>query len=184
MQENKPMAGFGVGPDWETFQRVWKRVMPNEENSPVQVRTQPEERMPPPMQPLPEQSEPEKRLEEMMGWLWAGVRRAGRMTGQPGGLSIWNMLYQQRRQALRQFGTMYFLQVGKRYSGKGKIQESGMDLDQMLRQEYLWENRWQELCHGYDRKPGKRELERLCAEELERSRQRAEKIRQTLERME
>ena len=180
MESSQAMTGFGVGPDWETFQRVWKRVMPNEENSPVQVRRQPGETVSQ-KRPESEKPKPENPLEELMRWLCTGVVRSERMAGRPGGPAIWKLLYQQRRQTMRQFGTLYFLHTGKRYSCGEYPSRERWGMDQMLRQEYLWEKRWEELCDPVIRQKEQGELAGLCVQAVQQSRQRREKIRQTLE---
>ena len=183
MQSNKPMAGFGVGPDWETFQRVWKRVMPNEEHSPIQVRTRPAEEPCKPEQ-IPPKMDLEGELKELMQWLCAGVSRAEEEARQPGALPLCHLLYQQRRQAMRRFGAVFFLQTGKRFSCARASRKGRMERDQMLRQEYLWERQWEEFCRRGAEYADQVELAHLCREQIRQAAQRKEKIRQTLEQME
>ena len=57
-------------------------------------------------------------------------------------------------------------------------------MDQMLRQEYLWEKRWEELCDPVFRQKEQGELAELCVQAVRQSRQRREKIRQALEGLE
>ena len=180
MEPREFITGFGTGPDWETFQRVWKRVMPDEKHSLIQVAEQPKKQNG--TGHTTQEREPEAvNLEELLRQLCAGVNRVERLAGRTGMLPIWTLLYRQRSQNLKQLSTLYFLQTGKRYACPRIHNTERMEMDRMLRREYLWEERWGQYCAGWGEQITGKEVQRVSRELCQQAAQRQQKIRQALE---
>ena len=182
MESREFITGFGTGPDWETFQRVWKRVMPDEKNSLIQVA-------PPPKgkenedRPAGGRKTQTVQLEELLKQICAGVKRVEGVAGRTGALPVWSALYRQRAQNLRQLGALYFLRTGKRYTCPQMHSGERMEIDQMLRREYLWEERWVQYCAEWGKETPREEERRLSRELVQQAVQRQQRIRQALERL-
>lgn len=182
MESRELVTGFGTGPDWETFQRVWKRVMPEEKNSPIQVALPPEQQKNNGC--AASENRPQNvELEELIKQLCAGISRVEGLAGRAGVLPIWTLLYRQRAQNLRQLSTLYFLRTGKRYACPRTHSGERVEVDQMLRREYLWEERWLQYCTGWGEGTPREEERRLSRELFQQAVQRQQKIRQVLERL-
>lgn len=180
MEPKEFITGFGAGPDWETFQRVWKRVMPDEKNSPIQVAPLPEREKK--ASHTTQESKPQiVELEELLKQVCAGVSRVEGTAGRKGTLPVWTLLYRQRAQNLRQLSALYFLQTGKRYACPRTYRGERMEMDRMLRQEYLWEERWAQNCTRWGEGTSREEERRLSRELFQQAVQRQKKIRQALE---
>lgn len=182
MQSREILTGFGTGPDWETFQRVWKRVMPDEKNSPIQVAAPPEGRGKK-EHTIPENTTQTVELEEMMKQLCTGVNRVEKLADRAGSLPVWAFLYRQRAKNLRQLATLYFLRTGKHYACPRKHSGERMETDRMLRREYLWEEHWVQQCSAWGKQTVREEEQRLSRELLQQAGQRQQKIRQALEHL-
>lgn len=188
--------------DPETFRRVWARVMPEQENSPLVLSPPaPNERRsarperegaerkgtgedPRPGElPAPEERE-EERLERLMELLQEGAEGAGALSRRMGsrGRGMAEVTEDHRR-ALRRLAAAYFLATGRRRRpGGGRAVRSG-DLGMGLREQYLWERRWEAACRKAAEETGDPALGELCRELAQDASLHQRTIRATLERM-
>lgn len=184
--------------DPETFRRVWARVMPNQENSPVVLNLggqgqsrRGEEQRPPrqeeervPMRTEAEKPGAEERLRRLMDLAWAGsgagsalARRMGNRDQRLAGLAA------DHRRALRQLSAAYFLATGRRHRPRGEVLSRGGDLSLALREQFLWEQRWAEACLEAAKEVEDPALEELCRELAQEAGLHQRGIRAVLERM-
>lgn len=184
--------------DPETFRRVWARVMPNQENSPVvldiggQEQPRREETKPPRREAeerAPEKTEREKpgteeRLRRLMDMAWAGAgagsalaRRMGNRDQRLTGLAA------DHRRALRQLAAAYFLATGRRHRPRGEAPSRGGDLSLALREQFLWEQRWAAACLEAAKEAEDPALEELCRELAQDAGLHQRGIRAVLEQM-
>ena len=120
--------------------------------------------------PIPRQTEGEdvvlRRLMDLGQEGAAGGQLMARRTGsQPKALTG---LVSDYRKALRQLSAAYFLATGRRYQPRGNTPTRSSSLDQALREQFQWEQRWIRACmEGADRveDPTVRELCRELARE-------------------
>lgn len=178
-------------PDPETFRRVWARVMPDGEGSPIALEPERPEKQekpqnPPEEKPAPEQ-EPGADLEMLMDRTRTAAesaqslaRRAGRYSQSMGTLAA------EDRTALRRLSAAYYLETGRAYlppkSAKGPEPEI-LSLAPALRRQYQREEALEGLCAARMKRSEGTRAELL--EELSlQFRRHCRTLRQTLERME
>ena len=178
-------------PDPETFRRVWARVMPDGEGSPIALeRERPEKQErpqdPPEEKPTPER-EPGASLEMLIDRTRAAAesaqslaRRAGRYSQSMGALAA------EDRTALRRFSAAYYLETGRTYRPAKPLQDPEpeiLTLAPALRRQYQREEELEGLCGNQMKRSAGTQAELL--EELSlQFRRHCRTLRQTLERME
>ena len=176
-------------PDPETFRRVWARVMPDGEGSPIALeRERPEKQErpqdPPEEKPTPER-EPRADLEQLIDRTRAAAesaqslaRRAGRYSQSMGTLAA------EDRTALRRLSAAYYLETGQDYrSNRTPQSPEPLALAPALRRQYQREEELEGLCVNQMKRSAGTQAELL--EELSlQFRRHCRTLRQTLERME
>ena len=176
-------------PDPETFRRVWARVMPDGEGSPIALEPEPSERTEQQERPPEERSGPEREpgasLEMLIDRTRAAfesaqnlVRRAGRYGQSIGAVAA------EDRTALRRLHAAYYLETGRDYrSGRLPQSPEPLALAPALRRQYQREEELEGLCVNQMKRSAGTQAELL--EELSlQFRRHCRTLRQTLERME
>ena len=181
-------------PDPETFRRVWARVMPDGEGSPIALeRERPEKQgkqekpQNPPEEKPTQEREPGADLEQLIDRTRTAAdsaqslaRRAGRYSQSMGTLAA------EDRTALRRFSAAYYLETGRAYMPPklSQNQEPEMlSLAPALRRQYQREEELEGLCVNQMKRSAGTQAELL--EELSlQFRRHCRTLRQTLERME
>ena len=176
-------------PDPETFRRVWARVMPDGEGSPIALEPEPSERTEQQERPLEERSGPEREpgasLEMLIDRTRAAfesaqnlARRAGRYGQSIGAVAA------EDRTALRRFSAAYYLETGRDYrSNRTPQSPEPLALAPALRRQYQREEELEGLCVNQMKRSAGTQAELL--EELSlQFRRHCRTLRQTLERME
>lgn len=176
-------------PDPETFRRVWARVMPDGEGSPIALEPEPSERTEQ-QESLPEERsgperEPGASLEMLMDRTRAAfesaqhlARRAGRYGQSIGAVAA------EDRTALRRLSAAYYLETGRDYrSNRTPQSPEPLALAPALRRQYQREEELEGLCVNQMKRSAGTQAELL--EELSlQFRRHCRTLRQTLERME
>lgn len=132
-------------PDAEMFARVWKRVMPDESGSPIVVHPPERERKEPkpPQTPPPPVKEDREWLREMLTEMDEGSARVGEILRRdPGAWPLGDSM----RKSAAQLRAAWFLLTGERWRSAGRGQPSGGSMEGLLREQYLRELRFSELC--------------------------------------
>lgn len=176
-------------PDPETFRRVWARVMPDGEGSPIALEPEPSERTEQQERPPEERSGPEREpgasLEMLIDRTRAAfesaqhlARRAGRYGQSIGAVAA------EDRTALRRLSAAYYLETGRDYrSNRTPQSPEPLALAPALRRQYQREEELEGLCVNQMKRSAGTQAELL--EELSlQFRRHCRTIRQTLERME
>lgn len=176
-------------PDPETFRRVWARVMPDGEGSPIALEPEPSERTEQQESPPEERSGPEREpgasLEMLIDRTRAAfesaqnlVRRAGRYGQSIGAVAA------EDRTALRRLSAAYYLETGQDYrSNRTPQSPEPLALAPALRRQYQREEELEGLCVNQMKRSAGTQAELL--EELSlQFRRHCRALRQTLERME
>lgn len=176
-------------PDPETFRRVWARVMPDGEGSPIALEPEPSERTEQQERPPEERSGPEREpgasLEMLIDRTRAAfesaqnlVRRSGRYGQSIGAVAA------EDRTALRRFSAAYYLETGRDYrSNRTPQSPEPLALAPALRRQYQREEELEGLCVNQMKRSAGTQAELL--EELSlQFRRHCRTLRQTLERME
>lgn len=176
-------------PDPETFRRVWARVMPDGEGSPIALEPEPSERTEQQERPPEERSGPEREpgasLEMLMDRTRAAfesaqnlARRAGRYGQSIGAVAA------EDRTALRRLSAAYYLETGRDYrSNRTPQSPEPLALAPALRRQYQREEELEGLCVNQMKRSAGTQAELL--EELSlQFRRHCRTLRQTLERME
>lgn len=176
-------------PDPETFRRVWARVMPDGEGSPIALEPEPSERTEQ-QESLPEErSGPERELGASLEMLIDRTRaafesaqhlarRAGRYGQSIGAVAA------EDRTALRRLSAAYYLETGRDYrSNRTPQSPEPLALAPALRRQYQREEELEGLCVNQMKRSAGTQAELL--EELSlQFRRHCRTLRQTLERME
>ena len=176
-------------PDPGTFRRVWARVMPDGEGSPIALEPEPSERTEQ-QESLPEERsgperEPGASLEMLIDRTRAAfesaqnlARRAGRYGQSIGAVAA------EDRTALRRFSAAYYLETGRDYrSNRTPQSPEPLALAPALRRQYQREEELEGLCVNQMKRSAGTQAELL--EELSlQFRRHCRTLRQTLERME
>lgn len=176
-------------PDPETFRRVWARVMPDGEGSPIALEPEPSERTEQQERPPEERSGPEREpgasLEMLIDRTRAAfesaqnlARRAGRYGQSIGAVAA------EDRTALRRLSAAYYLETGRDYrSNRTPQSPEPLALAPALRRQYQREEELEGLCVNQMKRSAGTQAELL--EELSlQFRRHCRTLRQTLERME
>ena len=175
-------------PDPETFRRVWARVMPDGEGSPIALEPEPSERTEQQERPPEERSGPEREpgasLEMLMDRTRAAfdsaqnlARRAGRYGQSIGAVAA------EDRTALRRLSAAYYLETGRDYrSNRTPQSPEPLALAPALRRQYQREEELEGLCVNQMKRSAGTQAELL--EELSlQFRRHCRTLRQTLERL-
>ena len=175
-------------PDPETFRRVWARVMPDGEGSPIALEPEPSERTEQQERPPEERSGPEREpgtsLEMLIDRARAAfesaqhlVRRAGRYGQSIGAVAA------EDRTALRRLSAAYYLETGRDYrSNRTPQSPEPLALAPALRRQYQREEELEGLCVNQMKRSAGTQAELL--EELSlQFRRHCRTLRQTLERL-
>lgn len=180
-------------PDPETFRRVWARVMPDGEGSPIALeRERPEKQgkqekpQNPPEEKPTQEREPGADLEQLIDRTRTAAdsaqslaRRAGRYSQSMGVIAA------EDRTALRRFSAAYYLETGRAYMPPklSQNQEPEMlSLTPALRRQYQREEELEGLCIAQMKRSEGTQAELL--EELSlQFRRHCRTLRQTLERL-
>ena len=176
-------------PDPETFRRVWARVMPDGEGSPIALEPEPSERTEQQERPPEERSGPEREpgasLEMLIDRTRAAfesaqhlARRAGRYGQSIGAVAA------EDRTALRRLSAAYYLETGQDYrSNRTPQSPEPLALAPALRRQYQREEELEGLCVNQMKRSTGTQAELL--EELSlQFRRHCRTLRQTLERIE
>ena len=126
-------------PDAELFARVWKRVMPDESMSPIEVH-RPEKG--PAEPPKPERDDREW-LREVLEEMEAGHGRAGAILRRDPG--AWP-LEENTRKSMAQLRAAWLLLTGERWRSRGDGRSYRGSMENLLREQFLWELRLSALC--------------------------------------
>ena len=175
-------------PDPETFRRVWARVMPDGEGSPIALEPEPSERTEQQERPPEERSGPEREpgasLEMLIDRTRAAfesaqnlARRAGRYGQSIGAVAA------EDRTALRRLSAAYYLETGQDYrSNRTPQSPEPLALAPALRRQYQREEELEGLCIAQMKRSEGTQAELL--EELSlQFRRHCRTLRQTLERL-
>ena len=179
-------------PDPETFRRVWARVMPDGEGSPIALeRERPEKQgkqekpQNPPEEKPTQEREPGADLEQLIDRTRTAAdsaqslaRRAGRYSQSMGVIAA------EDRTALRRLSAAYYLETGRDYrSNRTPQSPEPLALAPALRRQYQREEELEGLCVNQMKRSAGTQAELL--EELSlQFRRHCRTLRQTLERME
>ena len=178
-------------PDPETFRRVWARVMPDGEGSPIALeRERPEKQgkqekpQNPPEEKPTQEREPGADLEQLIDRTRTAAdsaqslaRRAGRYSQSMGVIAA------EDRTALRRFSAAYYLETGQDYrSNRPPQSPEPLALAPALRRQYQREEELEGLCIAQMKRSEGTQAELL--EELSlQFRRHCRTLRQTLERL-
>ena len=178
-------------PDPETFRRVWARVMPDGEGSPIALERERPEKQGKQEKPqnLPEEKptqerEPGADLEQLIDRTRTAAdsaqslaRRAGRYSQSMGVIAA------EDRTALRRFSAAYYLETGRDYrSNRPPQSPEPLALAPALRRQYQREEELEGLCIAQMKRSEGTQAELL--EELSlQFRRHCRTLRQTLERL-
>ena len=178
-------------PDPETFRRVWARVMPDGEGSPIALeRERPEKQgkqekpQNPPEEKPTQEREPGADLEQLIDRTRTAAdsaqslaRRAGRYSQSMGVIAA------EDRTALRRFSAAYYLETGRDYrSNRTPQSPEPLALAPALRRQYQREEELEGLCIAQMKRSEGTQAELL--EELSlQFRRHCRTLRQTLERL-
>ena len=181
MEEQLPGLELPL-PDQETFERVWKRVMPDQSLSPVEAGeaagggTQAPENA-----SSGEDGALLARLtEQLRGALPGAQSLARRMGGRSRPLAD---LPGDRQRALRRLSALYFLLTGLRPAARPSLPpREPISLSQALREQYLWEREWGRACLAGAGSARDGEVRELLEELARDSALRRRAIRDALER--
>ena len=132
-------------PDAELFARVWKRVMPDESMSPIEVH-RPEGHVPkekgPAVPPKPGRDD-RAWLREVLEEMEAGLARGGDILRRDPG--AWP-LEENMRKSAAQLRAAWLLLTGERWRGRPAPRPHRGSMEDLLREQYLWELRFSGLC--------------------------------------
>ena len=180
-------------PDPETFRRVWARVMPDGEGSPIALeRERPEKQgkqekpQNPPEEKPTQEREPGADLEQLIDRTRTAAdsaqslaRRVGRYSQSMGVIAA------EDRTALRRFSAAYYLETGRTYRPAKPLQDPEpeiLTLAPALRRQYQREEELEGLCIAQMKRSEGTQAELL--EELSlQFRRHCRTLRQTLERL-
>lgn len=198
------MDGRQIDP--ETFRRVWARVMPDQRDSPLILdppappprngkkpeekrKNSPREQRMPEKQPEKAKERPPKlgdaeRLERLMDMAGEGAAGAGNLARRMGnrGREIMGIAEDHRR-LLRRLAAAYFLLTGGRRPPDSHGPGIGRDLEAELRERFLWEKRWENVCREAAEGMEDPALKELCRDLSQNASLHQRTIRAVLERM-
>lgn len=167
-------------PDAETFARVWKRVMPDESLSQIVVHA-PEEHG---------QGEVEKPPVNKTGVIGDEERLRGVLEAMDEGMMLTGEIFRRQpgawplRENLRtsaaQLRAAWQLLTGRRWRGAGALPSGRESFQRILREQYLWEIRFSQLCREAGEQMRAEDLREIFPEQEEASRKRRRMVRHLL----
>lgn len=167
--------------DPEAFRRVWSRVMGDRKDSPIVPTPATPRRPDRPSRPAPQTPAPG--LTDLLEDLRAALLQAQLLARRTGGNRSLLQLAANRQQSLRQLNAAWFLATGQRFQPRVQPPPPAADLAQALREQFLWELKWQRdalaAAEGTDNPALAQLLQELSRASLPRQRT----IRTLLERM-
>jgi hypothetical protein len=166
-------------PDAEMFARVWKRVMPDESGSPIVVHPPEGERKepkPPRTPPKPVKEEREW-LREVLAEMEEGAARVGEILRRDPG--AWPLRDSMGKSAA-QLKAAWFLLTGERWRNAGRRQPVGGSMEALLREQYLRELRFSELCRQAGEHLRRGDLAEIMSEQEDASSRRRRMLRHML----
>ena len=170
--------------DPEMFRRVWARVMPNQEDSPIVVAPPTHSRPVRPPSPAPQEKRPTPpSLPDLLDHLHTGVLQAQVLVRRTGGNPGMQSLLRSRQQAMRQLSASHFLATGQRFRPAIPVPPPPTDLPQALRVQFLWEQRWARDCLSAAKQSDDPTLSQLLQKLSDETHLRIRIIRSLLERM-
>ena len=190
MEQQQPQLELPL-PDRETFERVWRRVMPDQSRSPVAVDgpeahgTEAAEGEAEP-RPAVQRQRDEVLLTELMEMAWSGMSSAQALVRRMGnrGRQL-SELPGDHQRAVRQLSAFYFILTGRPSPVRGgAASQETRPLPQALRAQYRWEREWAEACLRGSRRAEDGEICALLEELAQDGLLHSRTIRGVLERME
>ena len=166
-------------PDAEMFARVWKRVMPDENGSPIVVHPPERERKEakPPQTPPPPVREDGAWLREMLTEMDEGSVRVGEILRRdPGAWPLGDSM----RKSTAQLKAAWFLLKGERWRSTGRRQPFGGSMEALIREQYLRELRFSELCRQAEEQLRRGDGAEIVSEQEEASVRRRRMLRHML----
>ena len=194
--------------DPEAFARVWARVVPAQEYSPIALKEAPRgaqdtktqrppptsdaapdvsgerEQLPPPPAKTGGVSSQEQQLAQLLQLL--AKAKSVPLTGGQSRLGKTNAalhieMAQERSRARRQLAAAYFLETGRMFQGEraAMATRSGTSA-QWLREQFLWEQRWEGACIHASAQLKDPALQELCRQLGQDARLRGSAIRRAL----
>lgn len=173
-----------LAPDEETFRRVWKRVMPDENLSQIVVHSPKENngKGPTPEPALPSPQPPasggdEQRLRQVLETLDEGLMGAGGiLRRQPGAYPLWDSL----RRSAAQAQAAWFLLTGARWPARRQRAGNRERPGAVLRRQYVWEIQFSQLCREMGRAMEAEDIREIFPDMEEETRRRRAMIRNLL----
>ena len=165
-------------PDAEMFARVWKRVMPDESLSRIEVHTsdgQKEYMGPPELTTSPPPDDREL-LWEVLEEMDRGQARAGEIRRRDPG--AWPLGENMERSSV-QLRAAWLLLTGQRWNATRYRPVSG-NMAELLREQYLWELRFSELCRQAGKKLQRADVAEVMPEQESASVRRRRMLRHML----
>ena len=180
--------------DPEVFRRVWARVMPDDQNSPIAVaqetRNMPETRsmpetknmpearnMPegkrvprpnhgqPAQTPKPQPPSEEALLRQLMDLAQEGITADAALARRAGNQSkALAPMAADHHRAMRQLSAAYYLLTGKRYQPKASNPVRSPSFAQAMREQFQWEQRWNRTCLQAAERMEDHSIRELCRE--------------------
>ena len=132
-------------PDAEMFARVWKRVMPDESMSPIEVHRPEKQQVTQPqsVQPQPDGRDDRAWLEEVLKEMDVGLVRVGEILRRDQG--AWPLRDSIQKSAA-QLRAAWLLLTGLRWRSRKDGHSYRGSMENLLREQYLWELRFSALC--------------------------------------
>ena len=168
-------------PDAELFARVWKRVMPDESMSPIEVH-QPGRYIPTEKRPaVPPKAGQDDRawLREVLEEMEAGHGRAGAILRRDPG--AWP-LEENMRKSAAQLRAAWLLLTGERWRSRGDGRSYRGSMENLLREQFLWELRLSAMCRQAGEELKSAEAAEIMPEQEMESRKRRRMLRHMLAR--
>lgn len=162
--------------DPEVFRRVWARVMPDDQNSPIVVaqetRNVPEgKRVPrpnhgqPAQTPKPQPPSEEALMRQLMDLAQEGIAADAALARRAGNQSkALAPMAADHHRAMRQLSAAYYLLTGKRYQPKASTPVRSPSFAQALREQFQWEQRWNRTCLQAAERMEDHSIRELCRE--------------------
>lgn len=168
-------------PDAELFARVWKRVMPDESMSLIEVH-RPEGHAPKEkgsaVPPKPRRDDREW-LREVLEEMEAGLGRAGDILRRDPG--AWP-LEENMRKSAAQLRAAWLLLTGERWRSRAEGRPYRGSMENLLREQYLWELRLSGLCRQAGEELKSADGAEIMPEQESESRKRRRMLRHMLAR--
>ena len=168
-------------PDAETFARVWKRVMPDEQLSQIVVHSPGEQAQPRQKMPAaPAREGDDIRLRPVLEALDEGMAGAeGIVRRQPG---AWP-LREDLSKSAAQLRAAWMLLTGRKWLPAAGRQGGREGMPRLLREQYLWELRFAQLCREAEAAVQAEDVREIFPEQMASSQRRRKMLRHLMGRM-